>query len=44
MDLYTATMRQKHHEFLQCSFEHKLCFALRCPEMMHGRDLKHQEE
>ena len=44
MDRYTVTMRHEHHEFLLCSFKQELCFALRCPEMMHGRDLKHLEE
>ena len=44
MDRYTVTMRHKHLEFLLCSFKQELRFALRCPEKMHGRDLKHQEE
>ena len=34
----TATMRHEHLEFLLCSFKQELCFALRCPEMMH-RDI-----
>ncbi len=34
----------EYHEFLLCSFKQELRFALRCPEKMHGRDLKHQEE
>ena len=44
MNRYTVTMRHKHLEFLLCSFKQELRFALRCPEKMHGRDLKHQEE
>ncbi len=41
MNRYTITVR--HQEFLQCSFEHKLCFALRCPEMAYERGLNHSK-
>ena len=40
----TATMRHEHLEFLLCSFKQELCFALRCPEMMHGKELKQTGE
>ena len=40
MDRYTITMRQKHLEFLQCSFKEELCFALLCPDQTHEKDLK----
>ena len=40
----TNIMHHEHHEFLLCSFKQELCFALQCPEMMHGRDLKHRKE
>ena len=44
MDRYTVTMRHEHLEFLLCSFKQELCFALRCPEMMHGKELKQTGE
>ena len=40
VDRYTVTMRQNHQEFLQCSFEEELCFALLCPDQTHEKDLK----
>ncbi len=42
MDRYTVTMRHKHFEFLQCSFEKELCFALLCSDKTHEKDLKHR--
>ena len=44
MDRYTVTMRQKHLEFLLCSFKEELCFALLCPDKMRERDQKHAME
>ena len=40
----TVTMRHEHIEFLLCSFKQELCFTLRCPEMMHGRNPQHPGE
>ena len=40
MDRYTVTMRQKHLEFLLCSFKEELCFALLCPDQTHEKDLE----
>ena len=36
-----------HHEYLEsllCSSVLELCFALRCPEMMHERDPQYSGE
>ncbi len=36
----TTVIRHKHLEFLLCSFQHELRFALQCPEKMRVRDQK----
>ena len=40
----TAAMRHEHPEFLLRSFKQELYFALRCPEMTHGKELKQTGE